>query len=158
MPTETLNKCHDILKPGGFLAVSSWQNIAFLKVFARALATLPNAPYCPTEADIQRTLYSGRPWSSPDYVAQTLKEAGFVDVEVKVEPNVADSGTPDQFMELAQMMLQQFSGFWPEAEREESMKRASEALLKQVTEEAGGMDKHVYLTFNGIVGTGRKPT
>ena len=55
------------------------------------------------------------------------------------------------------MPLNMIAGYWEEKRREEWLKGVQEECRKEAVELAGGEDGIVYMEFEGIVGTGRKP-
>jgi hypothetical protein len=155
LPDDTLSILHSLLKPDGFIGITSWTHFPWYSLVERAILQLPNPPPCPPVTEIERIVNKGQAWNTPSFVQKVLESAGFRDVAVIVEKIDAQTGTPAQFTETMFMPLQLFGAFWPETEREELIKATSQSL-KKIAEDQFGVEGPVKLTFEAIVGTGRK--
>ncbi|KAF2186653.1 S-adenosyl-L-methionine-dependent methyltransferase [Zopfia rhizophila CBS 207.26] len=156
MPPATLTKCHDILQPNGFIAMTTWDHLPWYPLVARAINSLPSPPYCPSVWEVESEVYRGQTWQDTKYVQEVLVEHGFQDVQIRIERRRIGSGTPKEFSEMMHMPLRLISGHWEEEKREEVIGEVKEALEKVVEEEVGGKDKLLFLEWAAIVATGRK--
>lgn len=164
LPPTVLPTCLSLLRPAGFVGITTWSNLHWIPLIARAIARLPSPqPYCPTAAEIEAKIYNGRAWNTPAYVAAQLKEAGFEKVQTQEEVRDVEVGTPEQFMEPMAMPLAMVSTWWAEAEREkvlEDVQRekvlgdVQREMLEVLREDAeGGV---VRMRFSAILGIGWK--
>ncbi|KAF2872870.1 hypothetical protein BDV95DRAFT_568207 [Massariosphaeria phaeospora] len=154
MPTATLSACAALVRPNGFIGLSSWARIGVYPLIARAVSRLASPPKFPTEAEMMKVLTQDRAWDSPAYITQVLEEAGFTGVEAEEKTARVNNLTPAVFCETMDLML----GFVEKAWAWEEGVRAEVAasLRKVAVEEAGGEEEIVWVDFKGIVATGRK--
>ncbi|KAF2263051.1 S-adenosyl-L-methionine-dependent methyltransferase [Lojkania enalia] len=156
MSPATVSKCYTLLLPGGFLGLTTWEKLAWYKLFLRTFNSLPDPPYMPSEQQIESILYQSSNWQSPKFLTQCLKDAGFKNIVVEKESYKVDVGVPKVFVESMTMPLKMISAGWPEEGRAEMLARVTERLEEITIEETGGVDKSLVLEFRGIVATGWK--
>lgn len=155
LPDTFLPAAHTLLKPAGFIGITTWSFLPWVPLLAQAIERLPEPrPYCPSKAEIEAKLYQGRAWNEPSYVAQQLTSAGFENVQTQVEERYVEVGTPEQFMEPMGLPLGMIAIWWPEENRAdvlEGVKREMLQVVKDIAEE--GM---VRVKFEAVMGTGWK--
>lgn len=156
LPPSTLSACHSLLRPGGFIAISTWVYFPWYPLISHATSQLPNPPTIPTEAEVDSMIHAGHAWNTSEFVEQVLKDAGFTDVETVKGRRSIDCGTPQQFTDTMWMPLQLFAAGWDEGKKHQLVKDVTGELRKTAAEHAGGEDKHFFMDFEAIVGTGRK--
>jgi hypothetical protein len=62
MNDTALPNLYASLKPGGFIGITTWAKLAWVPQFRKAVQAMPDAPYCPTEKEIEEMLYRGKGW------------------------------------------------------------------------------------------------
>ena len=145
-----------LLKPGGFIGVTTWTGLAWQPILGRSIARMPDAPYTPSWAEIEHKMFPGHDWSKKDYVAAHLSKAGVEKVQAVVERRTAMCGTPKVLMETLQMPLNLVKTFWEEERRAQWEKQVNELMLEECVTAAGGEDKEVKLEFEANVAWGWK--
>lgn len=156
LPTTTLKKTYDLLKPGGFIGMTTWAALPWFAWVQKAVSRLPNPPSLISYEQIQSAFQQGNAWHEEAFVKKQLEEAGFKDVEVVYEKVRARGGTLDEFMEMMTMPMKVVSSFWEEGEREEILGRVMGELRKVVEEEEDFEDGVVTMNMEGLVGVGWK--
>jgi hypothetical protein len=164
MPGDTLKKCHELLKPGGYISISTWAYLPWYSHVARSVELLPESerPTMPSESEVRNILYKNRPYDDPDYISTILKEAGFTDVSVTSRETLASGGTPIHFCDVMYLPLKMISGFWVKDqsakgdEEKEKLVRAVQEKLLGLLEEEFGKGGATKMTFKAIMGSGRK--
>ncbi|KAF2795216.1 S-adenosyl-L-methionine-dependent methyltransferase [Melanomma pulvis-pyrius CBS 109.77] len=155
LPPTALPTCLSLLRPEGFIGITTWSDLPWIPLVARAIARLPTPrPYCPTAAEIETKIYNGRAWNTPAYVAAQLREAGFEKVQTQEEVRDVEVGTPEQFMLPMAMPLAMVSTWWAEAEREKVLGDVQREMLEVVREDVERGDGR--MRFSGILGMGWK--
>lgn len=155
LPTTTLKKTYDLLKPGGFIGMTTWAALPWFAWVQKAVSRLPNPPSLISYEQIQSAFQQGNAWHEEAFVKKQLEEAGFKDVEVVYEKVRARGGTLDEFMEMMTMPMKVVSSFWEEGEREEILGRVM-GELRKVVEEENFEDGVVTMNMEGLVGVGWK--
>lgn len=153
---DILPKLHALLKPGGFIGVTTWAVLGWHPLLARSIARMSTPPYCPSSAELEAKMFAGRPWSDKAYVARRLSEAGFENVDVVREKRVGKCGTPKAFMETMEFPMRFVTGDWDEGTREELWTELRALMLEEAVKDAGGEDEQVVLEFDANVGWGWK--
>ena len=97
LPIVTLTTCASLLRPGGRMAISSWASLPWYEIVQRATARLPEPPVMPSYTEVQRVLFSGHDWHSPEFLAKVMENSGLAEVEVVAKKANVDCGTPEQF-------------------------------------------------------------
>ncbi|KAF2644410.1 S-adenosyl-L-methionine-dependent methyltransferase [Massarina eburnea CBS 473.64] len=156
LPPSTVPACAALLQPGGRIGVSSWKYAGWHTIVERAVARLSNPPTVPSYDQLFDVIHDGRAWDTPEYVTQTLEDAGFIDVDVVIQKERVDCGTPEQFADTMFMLMGLIASFWEENKRADLTQKVLREL-KKVVEEEIGRDGRFVLEFEGIVGVGRKP-
>lgn len=156
MPNGTLKKCHDSIKPGGFIAVTGWQKLPWYPMFVRAAESLPSPPpFIPTELNIMSMFCANRPWQDPEYTRKELEDAGFEKVNVVLEERDADTGTAEQLAFAMGKVFEMIGMLWPEDGRAELVEGVKKGFLAAAKEDIGDRGS-MTMKFEGIVGTGFK--
>lgn len=151
-----LPKLHALLKPGGYIGITTWAELLWTDLLARCIAQMKEKPYSPSSAELEQKLYQGHDWSNINYVASQLRDAGFTKVDTLRHKLEAPCMTPKLFVETMRFPLQVVSMFWEEGKREEWLKELNGIMYKDVLENAGAEDKEVVSTFDANVGWGWK--
>ena len=155
LPTTTLRSLHSILKPGGFIGVTTWSYYAWYPYVVRAINSLPDPPPVPTEQECHAMISQNRPWEDPNYVLKSMEEAGYLEVEVIQEDHLCEAGNSDQFVDAMYMPLQMVGSRWEEGKRKELVKDVQMALKSQIEKEFG-VGNPVKMEFKAIIGMARK--
>ncbi|PLB33453.1 gliotoxin thiomethyltransferase [Aspergillus candidus] len=110
-----MNECFRILKPGGTLAISTWQSTDWLTLIESAIMTIPdNLPFPSTKEFF--ALYS-RGWHSKSYVRAQLETAGFRHVQT-TSVNKQISLPISEFMEVVMSIVPVVAiRFWTQEQR-----------------------------------------
>jgi hypothetical protein len=155
LPSTFLPTMHTLLKPSGFIGITTWAFLPWMPLFDQAISRLPEPrPHCPSKDEIEAKIYQGRAWSKASYVSQQLTEAGFENVQTHEEGREVEIGTPEQFMEPMGLPLGMISTWWPEEDRMKLLGVVKKEMLEVVREIAeGGV---VRMKFVAIMGTGWK--
>ncbi|KAH7067159.1 hypothetical protein FB567DRAFT_541870 [Paraphoma chrysanthemicola] len=159
LPTA-LPHLHTLTLPGGFIGLTTWTHLPWYPIVARSISLMPAPqPPCPSAAEVQARLMSNRAWGEEGFVAEQLREAGFVEVQTDVKRAVAKVGTPKVYMASMQFPLGILRGMWEEVgeeQKDEWMKVLNEVMYKEVVEMVGGEDGVAELEFEAVVAWGRK--
>ncbi|KAF1846081.1 S-adenosyl-L-methionine-dependent methyltransferase [Cucurbitaria berberidis CBS 394.84] len=153
---DALPKLYELLKPGGFIGVTTLACLPWHSLLARSIARMADAPYSPSSSDLEEKLFSGRPWGDHKYVVSQLREVGLHNVDAVREKKSAQVGTPKLFMESMSFVLQMVGAYWEEGKREEWLKELNGIMLEESAKDAGGEEEQVTLEFDGIAGWGWK--
>lgn len=145
-----------LLKPGGFIGLTTWADLGWHPLLTRSIARLSPAPYSPSVADLSAKMFAGRDWGNQTYVAAQLSAAGFENVDTLREKRMAVCGSPRQFMQTMQMVMKFVGMFWEEGERERLVSEVSGLMLEEAVKDAGGEEGSVEIEFDGIVAWGWK--
>ncbi|KAJ4335813.1 hypothetical protein N0V95_008788 [Ascochyta clinopodiicola] len=156
LPPGTLRTLAARLQPRGALAVTTWAKVPWYRLLEKTYARIEDGPEVPSVAQLWGIMTNGEPWFEADFVEQQLLEAGLQGVETVQRKLKIDCGTPEVFMTTMGFVLGMLSKGWSEDVREKWLKEVGETMKEVVVEEAGGMDKHVLMDFEGIVGVGWK--
>ena len=155
MPLSTLQTCHSLIRPGGFIAISTWKTLHWYEIVASAIAKLDDSPPVPSYEDVVNKMHMGNRWEDPESVESHLRNAGFEDVETVVKSIRAVAGTTAGWAEAMMFPVKMIGSEW-EAGRKEEWFKAIHEHLRAWAEGKFGVDGKVEMDFTGIVGTGRK--
>ena len=155
LPATVIPTAHTLLKPSGFIGITTWSFFPWVPILIQAIDRLPEPkPYCPSKDEVQIKIYQGRAWNSSAYVAQQLTGAGFENVQTQEEERDVEVGTPEQFMEPMELPLGIVATWWPEEHRAGLLEVVKREMLEVVKEMAkGGV---VTIKFAAVMGTGWK--
>jgi hypothetical protein len=155
LPSTVLPTAYTLLKPSGFIGITTWSFLPWVPLLAKAIDRLPEPrPYCPSKDEVEAKMYQGRAWNSPSYVAQQLTDAGFENVQTQKEERDVEIGTPEQFMEPMGLPLGMIATWWPEEDRAGLLEAVKREMLDVVKDMAqGGV---VSMKFSAVIGTGWK--
>lgn len=155
LPSTVLPTAHSLIKPGGFIGITTWSFLPWVPLLAQVINKLPEPrPYCPSKDELEAKMFQGRAWNTPQYVTKVLEEAGFQNVQTQEEGRDVEVGTPEQFMEPMAMPLGMISTWWPEEKRAGLLEDVKKEMLGVVREMAvGGV---ATMKFVAIMGTGWK--
>jgi len=151
-----LSKLYSLLKPGGFIGVTTWADLPWQPILARSVSQMTEKPYCPTVADLENKMYQGRPWGDKSYLTSQLTDAGFQHVEAVREQKVIEGSIPKEYMATMQIPLGLVTMFWEEGKRQKYLAELNEIMLKESIKMAGGEDKGVVMEFDANVAWGWK--
>ncbi|UPX11893.1 uncharacterized protein EKO05_0002477 [Ascochyta rabiei] len=152
LPLDTLRKLAGLLHPGGALAVTTWATVPWYQLLEKTYARIENGPELPSPMQLWGVMTNGRPWYESSFVEQQLQEAGLRGVEMVQRRLKIDCGTPEVFMTTMGFVVGMLSKMWREDLREKWVKEVVETMKAAAVEEAGGMDKPVFMDCEGIVG------
>ena len=80
---SAIREIHRMLRPGGVVAMSSWQEGGWLPDVTAALATDTTLPSAPDAHELLNAFSPGSQWDRPEWVTSTLSEEfGFEEIEV----------------------------------------------------------------------------
>ncbi|CAO2649701.1 Nn.00g009930.m01.CDS01 [Neocucurbitaria sp. VM-36] len=153
---DVLPKLHALLKPGGFIGVTTWASLPWQPLLARSIEQMEEKPYKPASAELVEKMSGGRPWGEKEYLAGQMREAGFERVDTVREKHMAHCGTPKVYMDVMQLPLKLVTMYWKEDKREKWLEELNGIMLHEVIKEAGGEAEQVKMEFDGNVGWGWK--
>ena len=153
---NALPKLYELLKPGGFIGVTTWASLPWLPLLARSLEQMKEKPYCPAAAEFEEKIYTGRAWGDKEYLGSQLSQAGFKKVDTAREKIVAECGTAAEWMETMQFPLKLVTEYWEESKRETWLRELNEIMLQEAITGAGGKDEPMRMEMDGNVGWGWK--
>ncbi|KAH7355668.1 S-adenosyl-L-methionine-dependent methyltransferase [Pyrenochaeta sp. MPI-SDFR-AT-0127] len=153
---DVLPRLFDLLKPGGFIGVTTWAYLAWHPLLARSISRMSSEVYSPSFSDLEDKMFAGRRWGDTAYLTSRLVEAGFTKVDTVREKHVAGCGTPKEFVETMSFPLRFVAMFWDEEKRNEWSAELSKLMLEEAIKTAGGEEEQVRLEFDGIIGWGWK--
>jgi hypothetical protein len=116
---NVLPSLFSLLRPGGFIAVTTWAYMPWQPLVHRSIELMANPPYSPSYEELEQNLFAGHKWGEKEYLAEKLSEAGFEKVETVKEARKGQVGTPKVFMETMQFPLRMVMGFWDGLKAEE---------------------------------------
>ncbi|KAF9690498.1 hypothetical protein EKO04_011289 [Ascochyta lentis] len=156
LPTDTMRKLALLMHPQGALAVSTWATVPWYELLEETYKRIENGPEVPSQRQLWGVLTDGRAWYDASFVELQLREAGLQRVETVQKMVTVDCGTPDVFMTTMGFVLGMLSKQWSEDVRDKWLNEVEGTMKGILIEEAGGMDKPVFMEFEGIVGVGWK--
>lgn len=156
LPDTVLKTCFELLRPGGFVGVTTWAALPWWAFVERAVANMSEPATLPSFDEVRGRMQRGNPWHESGFVKEQLEAVGFRDVEVVQKKNRTLCGTPEQWLETMTMPLNMIAMYWEEGKREQIVKDVKAEMRKIVVEEAGGEDGQMYMDMEGIVGVGWK--
>jgi hypothetical protein len=133
---DVLPQLYALLRPGGFIAVTTWAYMPWQPLLHRSISLMSNPPYSPSYDELEDKMFAGHKWGQPSYLSSKLSEAGFSGVDVVKEKRTAQVGTPEVFMETMQFPLRMVMGFWEELNQEVSFEELNGVMLKEVEKDA----------------------
>lgn len=78
---NALPKLYELLKPGGFIGVTTWAVLPGVPLLSSTVEKMREAkmnekPYNPPSSELEEQMYSGHSWSDREYLASQLSKAG----------------------------------------------------------------------------------
>ncbi|KIW13852.1 hypothetical protein PV08_06632 [Exophiala spinifera] len=153
---QGLDECSRLLKPGGTLAMNSWQSVGWTSDIRDALATDPMLPPVPSDAELLKSISSDGNWDDRAWIADFLPRNGFVDVKVTPIPHQTSLAGVSELMSLFQgftMLLVRKD--WSDEEKKDFEKRARVAIEKYMSEKYG--DGEIKWDWVALMTTAKKP-
>ncbi|USP76393.1 S-adenosyl-L-methionine-dependent methyltransferase [Curvularia clavata] len=155
MPSHTLQRLNSLLRPNGFIAVTSWVIIPWYPVLARTISLMSAPqPYLPSRKEVEDLFC--KEWASKSYMGQQLQEAGFPNQSVVTEKKTVRVGSPETFVTTMFFPIGFISKKWWEEDGREDKVQELNSVMKKVTAETAKEDGAVELEFEGIIGWGWK--
>lgn len=156
MPPGTVKQLVARLVPGGTLAITTWAYLPWFSLLARTYAEMEDGPIMPTEEELWQKMTNGQAWHKASFIKEQLEEAGLEKVEVVQWKENVDCGTPDLFMKTFGFVVTLLSTQWPEEKRGAWTKEVVDTMAAILVKDVGGVDQHLFMEFEGIVGAGLK--
>ncbi|KAK5453437.1 hypothetical protein LTS15_006622 [Exophiala xenobiotica] len=115
-----MGECYRMLRPGGTLAMTSWEVVGWMPDVRAAMASDPELPGMPPDDQLRKAFSSGAKWDEEPWVRGFVSEMGFVDVGV-------EKGV---FMLLVNTQ-------WTEEQKEKYRDRAKDVIEKYMADKYG---------------------
>ncbi|KAJ9627354.1 hypothetical protein H2204_009765 [Knufia peltigerae] len=133
-----LDECRRMLKPGGVLAMNSWESVGWMSDIRDALATDPTLPPVPSDEEMLKTFSSDGNWNDREWISDFVSRNGFVNVEITPIPHQTSLAGVTELMSLFQgFIMLLIKKEWSDEEKESFKKRARVAIEKYMTEKYG---------------------
>ena len=155
-PYAGLRECHRMLKPSGILAFTTWQHVPWCVEFRDAIATKPELPQLPKEAEMIRSWTSSDTrWDSVEEVEAHFSRHGFEDLKVETATNTCRLESTAEVHDMLPYTLHKvIEKHWTEEEAEKYGKIAEETVMEFVENKHKGGP--VLWDWVAIIATGRK--
>lgn len=155
LPPQTLQRLQTLLRPGGYIAVTSWASVPWYSLFARSISLMsPPQPYCPSSQEVQDKFCGN--WGRESHFVQQLEEAGFQDVDTLKEKRRICCGTPDVWTTSMQFPLGVAVKTWWEEGKKDAQLGELNGTMKEMATENLAENGEVEMEFDGVVGWGWK--
>ncbi|EXJ73500.1 uncharacterized protein A1O5_03261 [Cladophialophora psammophila CBS 110553] len=154
-PLAGIKECHRILRPGGTLCLSTWQEVPWFRDYRAGIAREPSLPPFPSDEQL-RHAFTDTPerWDNVEDVRAHLEECGFQDVKLQVVENTTKMEVAEVEAMLTFSLDMMIEKFWKKEGLEQVKGPARRAVLDYVKEKyASGP---VVWKWIGIIASGRK--
>lgn len=135
-PDAVLADCKRILKPGGIFGATTFHsdNKFWIPDMRTAFASFPFDAHFPEVVKMQ--MHSDGDWTDPTWIEEHLRDQGFADVQVKLNPGTYHLRDADEFvMTFGTMIGWLTNTWWDEETRKAHPAEEVKALLKSHLEE-----------------------
>ena len=128
-----------LLRPGGTLAMSSWEKVGWAEDVKAAFATDAEIPPFPAYEELRKLMNMGGIWDDPAWIKDAVSKVGFTNVDVREVPHNSTLDNVEEFTRLMAGMV----GFiqqrlWTAEQREKYKDRANDAVVSFMKNKYGG--------------------
>ncbi|KAL6247979.1 hypothetical protein RBB50_005327 [Rhinocladiella similis] len=153
---QGLDECSRMLKPGGILAMNSWETVGWMSDIRDALATDPTLPPVPSDAELLKAFSNDGKWDDKAWITDFMSQTGFVDVKITPLPHQTSLAGVSEVMSLFQgFIMLLIRKDWTDDEKENFKKRARVAIEKYMSEKYG--DGEIKWSWVALMTTAKKP-
>ncbi|KAF2179241.1 S-adenosyl-L-methionine-dependent methyltransferase [Zopfia rhizophila CBS 207.26] len=154
---EAIRETYRMLKPGGIFGATSWERIGWYDDAYEAVEKIPGAPSFLDRDTFMRIRTNGE-WDRPEFVRETLKKEGFVDIVVEVHstPIRMDSAEETMAVSFPKMLPAFTVKAWSKEENEKYAPLMKPALGEYLLNKYGSGKPFSY-DMVAIIATARKP-
>ncbi|EXJ55069.1 uncharacterized protein A1O5_12808 [Cladophialophora psammophila CBS 110553] len=133
-----LREIHRMLRPGGLVAMSTWDDGGWLADVRASLASDPSLPQAPSAKELLEAFSPGSHWSEPMWIKGKLQEFGFEDIQIETKARTGTLDGMDEFMVTVPLTLGNvIEKCWSQEQAAAHGNRAKETLVKYVTQKYG---------------------
>ncbi|KIX05379.1 uncharacterized protein Z518_06251 [Rhinocladiella mackenziei CBS 650.93] len=151
-----LSEISRMLRPGGIIAMSSWEKIGWSPDVRAAFATDPELPPMPSDEEVAALLSPGGKWNEPAWARDTVTQAGFEDVRVQSVPHTSLLDGVTELMTLVTgVVAMLMSRIWSKEQQEKYNERAKVAVEKYMEQKY--RNSEIKWDWIAILITAKKP-
>lgn len=151
-----MREIHRMLRSGGTIAMSSWRKIGWVPDIRTAFDSDPEIPKFPSEDELRRIFSPDGGWDDPAWIAETVRAAGFVDVEVREVPHSSVLDGVDEFIRLMVGTVGMvISKTWTAEQQDKFKTRANDAVATYMRRKYG--DGQIQWDWIAILTVAKKP-
>ncbi|OQV00420.1 Methyltransferase domain-containing protein [Cladophialophora immunda] len=153
-PLDGIRECHRILRSGGVLSCSTWQDVPWWADYRAGIAKHPSLPPFPSDEQLGHAFSdTTERWNSVEDVKAHMQECGFRDAEVQVVENTTKMDVAEVEAMLPYSLDMMVQKFWKD-KFEQFKEPARRAILDHMKDKYGSGP--VVWKWVGIVAGGRK--
>lgn len=151
-----LREVHRMLRPGGTLAMSSWERVGWVPDVRAALATDPEIPEMPIDEKLRQLFSPDARWDDAAFIQQLVPSLGFVNVQTESVSQQSTLSDTSEFMGMLSGMLGMvMTKCWTKEEQDKYSDRAKTAVEKYMRQKYG--DGEIKWDWVAILTTAEKP-
>ncbi len=135
-----LSECYRMLRPGGTLAMTSWEKVGWMPDMRAAMASDPELPAMPPDDQLRKAFSStdGAKWDEAPWVQDFVSDIGFVDVRVEKVHHRSSLTNVTEFMGMIQgVFMLLINTQWTEEQKEKYRDRAKNVIEKYMVDKYG---------------------
>lgn len=151
-----LREIHRMLRPGGLVAMSTWDEGGWLPDVRAALASDPTLPRGPSAKELLETFSPESDWSEPRWIEGVLQEFGFDDIQITTKQRTSELDGVDEFkLTVPNTLGNIIAKCWSPEQAATHGERAKETLIRYTKEKYG--DGQIRWDWAAHLMTAKKP-
>jgi len=155
-PKAGLREIHRILRPGGTLAMSTWERVGWFPDVSAALATEADLPEIKVDETLRQLFSPDARWDDAAFIQQLLPPLGLVDVQTEPVPHRSILPANPGIMGLLNGMLGQImTKSWTIEEQDQYGERARTAVERYMKHKYG--DGEIEWDWIAVLTIAKKP-
>ncbi|KAK5207927.1 hypothetical protein LTR47_005842 [Exophiala xenobiotica] len=134
-----MGECHRMLRPGGTLAMTSWEEVGWMPDVRAAMASDPELPGMAPDHQLRKAFSAdGAKWDEEPWVHDFVSEMGFVDVRVEKVKHRSSLSNVTEFMGMIQgVFMLLVNTQWTGEQKEKYRDRAKDVIEKYMVDKYG---------------------